>query len=227
MDGKLTENIYGKCLLNKNNLKVFFIKKRIDIDFLTVEEKQICENLSNKRRSEFIHSRSYIRLILSKILKIKPLEVPLSAPLGKPPSLPKKYGFLSLSHCKDALVFVWSTERIGIDIESIDRKINLNLLSKRILTDIESNKITTLNYSEKCLKFLEIWVIKEAIIKRENEKILRNFRDWELDEKSNLAINSQRKIKLNIRKFNYQNSLIGIATNQLFDLKNNSYMNYF
>ena len=217
MDSKLKEYNYGKCLLNKNNLKVFFIEKSIDIDFLTVQEKQICENLSKKRRAEFVHSRSYVRLILSKILKIKPLAVPLSAPLGKAPSLPKKYGFLSFSHCKDAFVFVWSTERIGIDIESIDRKINLNLISKRILTDLEFNKLITLNYSEKCLKFLEIWVIKEAIIKRENEKILRNLRDWEWNKKSNLAINSQRKIKLNVREFQYQNYLIGLATNQLFD----------
>ena len=85
------------------------------------------------------------------------------------------------------------------------------------MTDLEFNKLTTLNYSEKCLKFLEIWVIKEAIIKRENEKILRNLRDWEWNKKSNLAINSQRKIKLNVREFQYQNYLIGIATNQLFD----------
>ena len=155
MDSKLKENIYGQCLLNKNNLKVFFIEKRIDIDLLTIHEKQICENLSKKRRAEFVHSRSYVRLILSKILKIKPLAVPLSAPLGKAPSLPKNYGFLSFSHCKDAFVFVWSTERIGIDIESIDRKINLNLISKRILTDLEFNKLTTLNNSEKCLQFLE------------------------------------------------------------------------
>ena len=217
MDSKLNEYNYGKCLLNKNNLKVFFIEKSIDIDFLTVQEKQICENLSKKRRAEFVHSRSYVRLILSNILKIKPSAVPLSAPLGKAPSLPKNYGFLSFSHCKDAFVFVWSTERIGIDIESIDRKINLNLISKRILTDLEFNKLTTLNYSEKCLKFLEIWVVKEAIIKRENEKILRNLKDWEWDKKSNLAINSQRKIKLNVREFQYQNYLIGLATNQLFD----------
>ena len=85
MDSKLKEYNYGKCLLNKNNLKVFFIEKNIDIDFLTVQEKQICENLSKKRRAEFVHSRSYVRLILSNILKIKPSAVPLSAPLGKPP----------------------------------------------------------------------------------------------------------------------------------------------
>ena len=217
MDSKIKENIYGQCLLNKNNLKVFFVEKAIDIDFLTVQERQICENLSKKRKAEFVHSRSYVRLILSRILKIKPLDVPLSAPLGLAPSLPKKYGFLSFSHCKDAFVFIWSTQRIGIDIESIDRKINLNLISKRILTDLEFKKLNTLNYSEKCLKFLEIWVLKEAIIKRENEKILRNLRDWELNKKRNLAINSQRKIKLNVRKFKYQNYLIGIATNQLFD----------
>ena len=49
MDSKLKEYNYGKCLLNKNNLKVFFTEKNIDIDFLTVQEKQICENLSKKK----------------------------------------------------------------------------------------------------------------------------------------------------------------------------------
>ena len=39
MDGKLKENNYGKCLVNKDNLKVFFIEKSIEIDFLTVQEK--------------------------------------------------------------------------------------------------------------------------------------------------------------------------------------------
>ena len=43
MDSKLKEYNYGKCLLNKNNLKVFFTEKNIDIDFLTVQEKQIAK----------------------------------------------------------------------------------------------------------------------------------------------------------------------------------------
>ena len=215
MDNNFKQSNYGSTIINYENLKVFFIKKNIKIDFLTNEEKNICANLSKNKSREFILSRSFARLILSKLFQIEPSLVPLSAPLGKAPYLPDKFGFLSFSHCKDAFVFGWSTEKIGLDIESIHRKIDLNLLSLRILNELEFTNLVNSNVSKKRLKFLELWVIKEALIKRENEKILKNIKDWEWNPETNLAINYKKNINVKVKKINFEDYLIGLANNFL------------
>ena len=207
--------IYGKCLLNKKNLKIFFCRKDISFDLITKIEKNACLNLSLKRKQEFIHSRSYSRIILSDIFRLDPLLVQLAAPLGRQPKLPKNFGYLSFSHCVDALVVVWSNENVGIDIERNDRKIDFNLISRKVLTDKEFSNLSSLDFADKCLKFIEIWVLKEALIKRNNGRILRDIRHWEFNNKRNLAINYSSSTKVKVKKIEYNNYFIGIASNQI------------
>ena len=66
----------------------------------------------------------------------------MNAKPNQSPELPLNYGHISFSHCKDMLIVGWSMERIGIDIERADRKIENIITLKTFLDDINLlNKI--------------------------------------------------------------------------------------
>ena len=82
-----------------------------------------------KKKTGYRYSRCYTRLALAQLFDMDPLSIPLFSEPGKPPSLYKGFGYVSISHCRDALLVGWSNSRIGIDIESTKRSINIDRLS--------------------------------------------------------------------------------------------------
>ena len=89
-------------------------------DVATAEEIKTAKNLTNSRSKIFLETRAYLRHSLSTLFDLDPLEIPLKAHPGEPPSLPNGMGNISLSHCKDAITIVWHKNKIGIDIERTD-----------------------------------------------------------------------------------------------------------
>jgi len=101
-------------------------------DDATIEEIKTAKNLTNSRSKIFLETRAYLRQSLSTLFDLDPLEIPINAQPGEPPSLPSGMGNISLSHCKDAITIVWHKGKIGIDIERIDRDFNYLNLQKNI-----------------------------------------------------------------------------------------------
>ena len=93
-------------------------------DVATVEEIKTAKNLTNSRSKIFLETRAYLRQSLSTLFDLDPLEIPINAHPGEPPSLPSGMGNISLNHCKDAISIDWYKGKIGIDIERIDRDFN-------------------------------------------------------------------------------------------------------
>ena len=93
-------------------------------DVATAGEIKTAKNLSSSRAKIFLETRAYLRQSLSTLFDLNPLEIPLKAHPGEPPSLPSGMGNISLSHCKDAITIVWHKGKIGIDIERTDRDFN-------------------------------------------------------------------------------------------------------
>ena len=75
---------------------------------------------------------------------LAPLSVPLEAEYGVIPAIPPKYGYLSLSHCSDAILISWSSKRIGVDIERTDRKIPFKKICNRFFTSKEKKNFEEL-----------------------------------------------------------------------------------
>ena len=101
--------------------KIWFYQIKGVKDVATVEEINIAKNLSISRSKIFLETRAYLRQSLSTLFNLDPLEIPINAHPGEPPSLPSGMGNISLSHCKDAIIVVWHKNKIGIDIERTDR----------------------------------------------------------------------------------------------------------
>ena len=93
-------------------------------DVATIEEIKTAKNLSSSRSKVFLETRAYLRRSLSTLFDLDPLEIPINANPGEPPSLPSGMGNISLSHYRDAITIVWHKSKIGIDIERTDRNFN-------------------------------------------------------------------------------------------------------
>ncbi len=145
---------------------------------------------------------------------LDPLEIPLKADPGKPPLLAKGWGHISLSHCSDALLIGWSSEKIGVDIERKDRNFQAHKLSKRFFTQYENSEIENLTQSQAKEQVLKRWVVKEAAIKWQNGKISNNLREWIWENHSSFAYHKKLGCKVKIYKQNHYKWIYAIALNE-------------
>ena len=118
--------------------KIWFHEIKGVQDVATQKELEIATKLTKQRAKIFLESRAYIRKSLASLFNINPLEIPIIANPGEPPELPKGMGYLSFSHCKDAIILVWHAKKIGIDIERQDRDFIYAKLAKQYFCN--SNK---------------------------------------------------------------------------------------
>ena len=109
-------------------------------DVATLEELKTAKNLTSSRSKIFLETRAYLRQSLSTLFDLDPLEIPIKAQPGEPPSLPSDMGNISLSHCKDAITIVWHKSKIGIDIdgniEKIYLKVKAAIMADHIIADL-------------------------------------------------------------------------------------------
>ena len=210
-------NSDGICLINNQDLKIFIFSNKLPCKSISKIEKSYLSNLKQKRKKEFMLSRSFTRLVLSKIFNKPALSIPLFAPPGKPPVLKREFGYISFSHCVDVLVIGWSTKEIGIDVEPINRNINRGIIKDKIFSEKELLFFSKLKKKEEIsIKFLEYWVIKESLIKRDRASLFKNINKWEWVYNSEGAINLSTKNFVKVKKLIFEDWVIGIANNNLF-----------
>ena len=201
--------------MKKNNiLAIWSFRYDLPLKKITKDEHKFIQQMSDSRAYQYIHSRGYVRYALSKVFNENPLDIPLNARPYHSPELPLNYGHISFSHCKDMLVVAWSMERIGIDIERNDRKIShIDNFQKLFLNDLKltDNK----NIDRKVLRseILDLWVIKESLVKWEKSSIFGGMQHWKLFKSLNYATNSKSGLKVKIQNMDFNEWKIGIATN--------------
>ena len=187
---------------------------------ITSEEKKWAQSLKSTKGWIYHFSRGCIREVLSKITESDPLKIPLKAEPGKPPLLAKGWGYVSMSHCSDALLIGWSPEKIGVDIERKDRKLKAYLLSKRFFARDENLKIKNLTSQKANEEVLNRWVVKEAAIKWQESKIANNLNKWIWENDSNFAYHKNLGYKVKIYKENYGKWTYAIALNKNLIISN-------
>lgn len=183
-------------------LPVWIFPKNAPLVKITTLEEAIADKLPQKRSQEFKHSRGYVRLALSDLFKMDPLEIPLQANPGEPPHLGNGMGYISFSHCSDALLLAWCPERIGVDIERIDRQFAASLIAKRFFNEEGEYNLRKINQTFIRKGILQEWVIKEAAIKWERGKLLKGLMNWKWEKGSNTITNRLSKCKLTVHILN-------------------------
>ena len=137
----------------------------VPLKAITRDEECLASKLTPRRSRQFRHSRGCVRYALSELWQIAALDIPLEALPGKPPKLADGWGFVSFSHCKDALLVGWSHKQIGVDIERLDRSFDAFKLAKKYFTVNEQKSIINLEPEAFRKSVLQKWITKEAAIK--------------------------------------------------------------
>ncbi len=178
-------------------------------------EEKIARLLPPIRAYQYRLVRGYARFALSKFLKINALDIPLDALPGKAPKLGNNLGYISFSHCKDAVLIGWSAAKIGVDLERSDRKLAASQLANRCFTKEELKHLQQFTASSLNSKVLENWVLKEAVIKWQRGQIAKDCIHWNINQESSIAAHKKLNYKVNVFIKHFQNWLIGIAYSDL------------
>ena len=206
-------------LLNKHEYKIpkiWFHQFKGVQDVATLKELEIAKRLSKHRAKIFLESRAYIRKSLGTLFNLNPLEIPIIANPGEPPELPIGMGHLSFSHCNNAITLVWHEKKIGIDIETIDRKFNYEKLAEKYCFYSKKS-----NYTGKLDKssVLNEWCAIEAAIKWDHGMLAKDLKDWQYSEKYKTLFHRKKKITLKYTQFNFYKWTISLAYNEMSNFK--------
>ena len=182
-------------------------------------ESKWSNNMHIIRKNEYIFSRGAIRNALAGFFDINPLDIPLNAPPGKPPTLENSSGYISLSHCIGGVLIGWSKYKLGVDIECKDRNLNVKKLINRFYSKNEILRLS--NYKDNELKenFIESWVCKEAAIKCEQGTIAGDLRKWQLSDNKEIIHNKENDLRRKIYIVNIQNLKLGIVCDLKIKIK--------
>ena len=91
---------------------------------------------------------------------------------GKPfaPSLPEID--FNLSHARDhVLIAIARGQPLGVDLERVDRKIEVDDLARRFFAPTEADALAILPAEHRLAAFLRLWTCKEAVLKALGEGI--------------------------------------------------------
>jgi 4'-phosphopantetheinyl transferase len=127
-------------------------------------------------RNRFAVGRQALRLLLSKYLSVKPLDIIISEKPGQKPviSSPSTGTHFNISHSGEWVLIAIANDELGIDIEKIDPGFNMDELLQEHFSEPERSFISTAENPVAAFYFL--WTRKEALIKACGTGLLENMK---------------------------------------------------
>lgn len=141
-------------------------------DYLDEDERARYERYKvDFKKREFLVGRALVKKLLAGYLTITPGSIYFDLDSYGKPALPSHLQLFSgrnlyfnLTHAKRYLAFAFSTgANVGVDVEYIDRKMDIEGLADRYFTSTETEHI--LSAEDSFREFFRIWTLKEAYIK--------------------------------------------------------------
>ena len=145
---------------------------------LSRQESEWAAGLRGARQQQFQSSRSWLRACLSECFGVLPEHVPLRAPPGEAPILTPGWGYVSISHTRDALLLGWSRQSIGIDLERADRRFDAAALARRFFHADDRAICSGLSPDALRREVLRQWMAKEAAIKWQAGSLAVDLARW-------------------------------------------------
>lgn len=146
------------------------------------EQMRLSNILVRAAADELVHTRTFLRGMLSRYLNLPPAEIPIARAGNGKPSLgianaPLRF---NLSHTGElALLGVlsskhWGDAQIGVDIERIDPKLDWKKLAPYALSAVELKYLESLPPEKAAEEYYRIWTLKEAILKAIGQNSIMN-----------------------------------------------------
>ena len=210
-DLQFAKTLIKKEIRDASVLGLWLFPANAPLKQITIKEEEWANKLCENRAIEYKHARGYLRYALSSVFRVPPLEIPLNAAPGKIPTLQQGWGFISISHCDDALLIGWAQKKIGIDIERADRSFNATQVANRFFSKEDKESLEELTELKMRDSVLDLWVIKEAAIKWQRGKLAINLKEWIWDKEACLVIHKSLGYKLRIHQLPFKSWKISIA----------------
>ncbi|WP_406459572.1 4'-phosphopantetheinyl transferase superfamily protein (plasmid) [Streptomyces sp. NBC_00876] len=129
-------------------------------------------------RFRFAVSRVVMRHTAAAVLQVPPSSLDLTYRPGGRPQL-RGLGEeleVSLAHTEDLIVVgVSATGPVGVDVEPLGRSVSFELLREHVCTPEEAAALAAAPESERSLRLLNLWTLKEAYTKALGQGLRRSF----------------------------------------------------
>lgn len=124
----------------------------------------------DRDRDRYVRGRGFLRSVLAPLCAQHPAEITFGAgPQGKP-FLQNHALYFNLSHSRGhAVLAVSKLGPVGLDVECIDRQVDLAGLMQTCLTPCESAVLDGLPEADRTARFFAFWTAKEARMKLTGE----------------------------------------------------------
>jgi 4'-phosphopantetheinyl transferase len=121
-------------------------------------------------RQRYAISRGVLRTILGSYLRIDPISIAFSYSAREKPSLSSVHAesgiTFNISHSGEVTLLAFTRNRdIGVDVEEIGRKSDLEAIARRFFSAHEQEQLFALPAEERAEAFFRCWTRKEAYIK--------------------------------------------------------------
>ena len=161
-------------------------------------------------RERFILGHGYLRALLGSYLKRDGSLIRFArGPFGKPYLERKKLRF-NFSDTKDAFLAGFAVgPDIGVDIETLSRKVDHRAVSENYFTTTEIEGIAAAGEGSK-RRFLELWTRKEAVLKASGVGIMDDLRVLRVDAPVNvMVINHESFARMAAAEYHVQTWPVG------------------
>ena len=128
-------------------------------------------------RERYIVGRASLRGILGALLAMAPPEVPIvRGERGRPQLGVASALDFNVSHTAGvALIGATRGARIGVDVERLDREINVGGIARKFLTGTERRALADLDADSARRRVLRLWTCKEAMSKATGDALSAPF----------------------------------------------------
>lgn len=150
-------------------------------DLVAAEMERITNLTLAKVRQEFATARALQRHAVAQATGIAPCDLVFTkGSLGKPLHT---NCFFNITHCKGLVALAIARSELGIDAEPLDRGPQVLPLAARVFTPTERRSIFALPLHERAGAALELWTLKEAVMKASGRGLTLEPAAFELERR--------------------------------------------
>ena len=140
-------------------------------------------------RNRYIRGRGFLRSMLGQVCGQNPASLALGVQAQGKPVLQNSHLAFNLSHSRGlAVLAISETGPLGLDLEFIDRDVDIAGLAQTCLTAEEARVLETLPEIHRAARFFAFWTAKEARMKLTGEGMSLPPRQIALDLRNGLPV---------------------------------------
>jgi len=177
-----------------------------------------------QHQNRYIRGRALLRLKIAKLIARAPEAIVIDEMERGKPFLPDHCLAFNVSHSGDLAIYTFSftLNRIGVDIETLDRDIDPDQLSTHYFTEGEQRELQNLAPESKLNLFFKIWTAKEARMKLTGEGMYLEPGQIDLIFTNGIPTAYQKPepttLCLHINEYPDLNAISAIAADRPFDI---------